>query len=236
MQHTLPKSTNCQPLTDVENSPPAKRLCSQHTVKPTLKADPSGIYDDYLNSQAESQEWNERLHETLGASMYTTPWATPKTGMGQKHQSEPEPGTLSASSSMKLKTMTSAAKGSVDSGRFSTEVEGGTEPVSYNEPELHLLSATEIVIFGLQSDLKRAQRNFSELSKRHLDYVDRNSDEMSAMECTVLDAQIENKIIVTARAADRKEWARREASLETEFGDQVGRKDGRDKQVDGESA
>ncbi|KAK1235840.1 hypothetical protein PQX77_000930 [Marasmius sp. AFHP31] len=202
---------NRRPLADVENSPPTKRLRSQRTVKP-VKADPSDIYDDYLNSQVESQEWNERLHESLGASMYATPRATPKAGMGQKYRSEPEPGTPSTSSSTKPKT--SAAKESVDSV---PKLKAEQSP----ERELHLLSATEIVIFGLQSDLKRAQRNFSELSKRHSDYVDKNSDEMSAMERQVLDANIENKIIRTARAADRKEWARREASLEAKLAEKT---------------
>ncbi|KAK1224864.1 hypothetical protein PQX77_012214 [Marasmius sp. AFHP31] len=196
---------------NVENSPPTKRLRSQHTVKP-VKADPSDIYDDYLNSQVESQEWNERLHKSLGASMYATPRATPKAGMGQKYQSEPEPGTPSTSSSMKPKT--SAAKGSIDSV---PKLKAEQSP----ELELHLLSATEIVIFGLESDLKRAQRNFLELSKPHSDYVDKNSDEMSAMERQVLDAKIENKIIRTAQAADRKEWARREASLEAKLAEKT---------------
>ncbi|KAJ8096282.1 hypothetical protein AAF712_015875 [Marasmius tenuissimus] len=78
-----------------------------------------------------------------------------------------------------------------------------------------------MTIFGLQSDLKRAQQNFVDLSERHSDFIDKSSDEMSAMERQVLDATIENKIIRTARAADRKEWTKRVAALEAKLAEKT---------------
>ncbi|KAL0057067.1 hypothetical protein AAF712_016307 [Marasmius tenuissimus] len=66
------------------------------------------------------------------------------------------------------------------------------------EPKLHLLSATEIQILGLEEDLKRAWHNFTELSQRHSKLIDKQSEELSMMERQVLDKEVK-KIITTAR-------------------------------------
>ncbi|KAK1227851.1 hypothetical protein PQX77_009129 [Marasmius sp. AFHP31] len=166
------------------------------------------FYDDYLNSQVESQEWNAKLHESLGASMYATPRATPKALVKGRIGS---PSTPSASNIKHLPT-----KGA----RTTVEEHVPQKLESTPEPELHLLSATEIKILGLEDDLKRAQRNFTELSQRHSNLIDKQSEELSAMEQQVLDREVENKIITTARRAERKEWARRVASLETDLTEQ----------------